>query len=252
MDTPRTPRLLPALTLLLLLAIGADVARRARRTPTAPPARSQRAPATTLAATAPPAADSGARARTRERIREDAGQSYLADMLAEADSMLRRWPDGRRLEPLRLAIVRGSAPGFREDFVGGVVWAVGRWNGVVPVQLATGADSARADIVVTWSGQLDSNRTGRTDLTWSSRGEIRRATVLLATHAPDGRILDAAQMTAVALHEIGHALGLGHSPVESDALYPMTRATQLSERDRRTARLLYELPPGSVRDVSGP
>jgi predicted Zn-dependent protease len=54
-------------------------------------------------------------------------------------------------------------------------------------------------------------------------------------------------MVALALHELGHALGLGHSPVQEDVLYPVTRANDLSDRDRRTARLLYSLPPGDLR-----
>jgi predicted Zn-dependent protease len=54
-------------------------------------------------------------------------------------------------------------------------------------------------------------------------------------------------MSALALHEIGHALGLGHSSSRADAMYPIAMSSELSERDRRTAQLLYDLPPGSIR-----
>ena len=70
---------------------------------------------------------------------------------------------------------------------------------------------------------------------------------VLATHTPEGQLLDGRRMAALALHEFGHAMGLGHSPSREDALFPVTHASDLSDRDRRTARLLYELPAGSIR-----
>ena len=55
-------------------------------------------------------------------------------------------------------------------------------------------------------------------------------------------------MTTMALHELGHAVGLGHSSDPKDALYPTSGAAALTPRDRRTATVLYELPTGSVRN----
>jgi len=263
--------LLPVLIVLLLGAVVADIVRRAvGHTPTeavapaAVPADAARgassagtaAPGTgggdmalSGSAAAPrTAADSMAHAGVRNRILIESEGTYLATMLAGGDSTLRRWPDERAGTPLRVAVIRQAVEGFREDFVSNVGWALGRWNGAqLPVQLVREPDTSGADIVVTWVARMDSNRTGRADVTWDALGRIRRVAVTLATHTPDGRLVVGRQMVALALHELGHALGLGHSPERADALFPETSAIELTDRDRRTARLLYGLPVGSFR-----
>lgn len=256
--------LIPALALLLVAAVATDVVRRAVHglRPAASTAAAPKPNRDVTVASPPttqppgPAAvkptdrlDSASRALAIGRIERDGAGTYLPAMLLENDSVLHRWADDRARRPLRVAVLRGdTVPGFRDIFLGNVAWAVGRWNGVgLPVWLEQGPDSAGADIVVTWADRLDSNRTGRTELTWQRRGAIVKALVTLATHLPDGRPVQPPQMVELALHELGHAIGLGHSPVKSDALYPQTSATDLTARDRSTAMLLYSIPTGSLK-----
>jgi predicted Zn-dependent protease len=52
---------------------------------------------------------------------------------------------------------------------------------------------------------------------------------------------------AIARHEVGHLIGLDHTEDESNIMSARVRVTDMSEADRATARLVYQLPPGSLK-----
>jgi predicted Zn-dependent protease len=127
--------------------------------------------------------------------------------------------------------------------------AFNRWESAgIGVRFATVTDTADADILVRWIDHFDFDRAGQTDLTWDQAGRVRKAAILLALRTHTGIVLPDPALLTVAVHEAGHALGLPHSPDSNDVMFPATQTGILSDRDRRTAQVLYQLPTGPVRD----
>lgn len=178
----------------------------------------------------------------REEVLRAAGGTYIGRLLLERDSMLARWPS-RIDQPIRVWVEPVSNAGFADH----VRAAFGEWTEIgLPLRFEF-VDRARdAEILVRWTDRLE-RKTGNTVWRVDRSGWMRGSDVLLATHLGDGRQLDARSLRAIALHEIGHALGLAHSDDRHDVMAPLVRVAALSTGDRATARLLYTLPAGHLR-----
>ncbi|HET7042866.1 MAG TPA: matrixin family metalloprotease [Gemmatimonadales bacterium] len=237
--------------LLLLLGRGAAHVRSAGPVATPPTphlGRSAQAARTDPALLVPPRPP--ARGVDVEAIRlaiRDAGAAvYLPAMFSETDSVLRRWTDDDATA-LRVAYVLGGVPGWDPEDQAIARAAFHGWEEVAPVRFVEVLDTADAQLIVRWIPRFAIDRTGQTDLTWDEQGRIHRAVIQLALADSGGRELAPDGLRAVALHEVGHALGLPHSDLAADLMFPATRRPALTPRDIATVQLLYRLPPVSLK-----
>ncbi len=188
------------------------------------------------------------KAEVRRRLVERGSGTYISEMLAERDSALARWPD-RAGRPLAIWIQPASSVSdWTEEYVNSVQAAIADWDALeLPVRFALTSDSARADVHVTFIDQFDEAISGRTKWERDDNWWITDADIVLAVHHRHGPPLDEDAMRALALHEVGHLLGLDHTEDATSIMAPRVRVRNLSAADRATVRLLYTLPPGGVR-----
>lgn len=183
----------------------------------------------------------------KRRLTREGARTYIGEVLAAHDSSLARWAD-RRSEPLRVWIQPLARIGdwtpllpplVREAFVD---WG----EAGLPINFTFVKDSATANVHVTWIDRFSEPISGKTLWTHDERWLILDADVVIAVHHRTGDPLDSAAIKAIALHEVGHLLGLDHTVDTTSIMAPRVRVKSLSAADRATAQLLYSLPPGRV------
>lgn len=178
--------------------------------------------------------------------------------------MDKRWPADHL--PLKVFIQKGDGiPRYKPNFYQIAQRACEEWttatNGAVQFKLVENSDES--DIQIEWveyCRDLGHDKAdGLTQLYYDGLGNIKSAHVYLATTMPN-RYLQGKQdnhtMRATTLHELGHALGLSHSPRSNDIMYFQNHSRQrimvqgiipiniplpagISENDRRRATMLY-------------
>ena len=174
------------------------------------------------------------------------GGTYMARLLADRDSTIERWPD-HLSSPLRVWIDSTTTlTGVQTGFPAAVREAFNEWASTgIPLRFAYVASPRDADVRVHWTDHLD-RKTGSTTWRTDRAGWLTGSEITLATHVSDGHSLDSRGMRAIALHEVGHALGMSHSSDGRDIMAPLVRVDGLSLADRNTIKLLYSFNAGPV------
>jgi hypothetical protein len=227
---------------------------RRRRGPVLPPASA--APGTPpawvralqeqrLEALPPPERDPAEESRL---LSELGPHTYIGAILEQNDSTLVRWPE--RDEPLLVWVQTGShLAGWQPELVRAAQEGFTGWmRTAIPVRFAFTGDSVAADVHVLWVDSFSESRVAIAYRVTDRSSWIVAATITMAVRSGGGEPLPLPLVRIAALHEVGHLLGLDHSPTPTDIMAgEATSVIHLSPGDISTVRLLYWLPPGRVR-----
>jgi predicted Zn-dependent protease len=155
------------------------------------------------------------------------------------DNQVRVW-----IEPA--SDVRGWSPGYASA----VRSAFLEWKRARTVTFRFVSESERSDIRVHWVSWFDEAgepMSGRTVSVRDPAGRILQAGIEIAVHHSDGTRLSTEEVRALALHEIGHALGLDHLPDDDAVMSPTVTVQRLSAADIAAVRRLYARPASRAR-----
>jgi hypothetical protein len=174
------------------------------------------------------------------------GAAYVESPEDAASASSARWltpPEGPRV--LRVAFA--SPPGGRSSFWDAARRALDVWAAVpdLPVRFRITAATDSADIEFRWIDRFPTSQAGAAHRRLDADGYIRHVVVVLAREHADGSPMSAEFRRLVALHEVGHALGLPHSDDPGDVMHPGNRNFTVSPRDLRSLGAVYASDPAS-------
>ena len=187
----------------------------------------------------------------RHRVDNLKPGTYIDEIILAQDSALYRWQESA-INRVRVFVEpTSSAAGWEPAYPDLARSAFAEWSEAgFPLQFTFLYDTAGADIRIRWRERFppeEGQRIGVTERLHTSQFWIASARIDIANHDSAGRLLSPRMVGGILRHEIGHALGLNHSGDISSVMYRESASTTISASDRATLRLLYLVPPGSLR-----
>lgn len=173
---------------------------------------------------------------------------YLTAVEAPSGGVLPRWRTGEDGSP-RTVTIHFETPDDRVRFGSGYRWAVNQaiaqWTSIpgVALRFREAASRETAQVIVKWTRGMPDDHSGLTAWETDQDGWIDSAVVTLSLVLADGSPVDRQLARRIALHEVGHLIGLPHSEDAADIMFPTSEQSRLSARDRDSARLLYAVEP---------
>ncbi len=175
---------------------------------------------------------------------EAIANSYIRGVIAQGD--VTRW--NTRTFPLKVYIQQDSGvPGY---YISEIEKAYNKWENVTGGQISFQFVSSpqNADMKCYFAPDLPNLSDDTAGFhQFKYYGDTIADSIIKFRYAnKNGNPYSAAMIYNVALHEIGHSLGLaGHSSKSSDLMYPisMNRNYDISKRDLTTLKLLYSMVP---------
>jgi hypothetical protein len=182
-----------------------------------------------------------------QKLADAKGATYVDAILAEREGNIARWVD-RRDTPVTVWVqpktaIRDFWPQYRDRVRDAFyTWAAAG----VPMRFLFVDDSTTAEVRVRWVDRFSDLAAGKTYWARDQNWWIVDADIEIALHRSTGEAFDGQALRAIALHEVGHLIGLDHSPNPDDIMSARVHVDGLSAADLRTASLIYKLPPGPV------
>jgi len=172
------------------------------------------------------------------------GAAYVEAPEDAAATTSARWltpPGGSRV----LRVTFANPPAGRDTFWDEARRALDTWSVVpnLPVRFRVTEATGSADIEFRWTDRFPTSQAGAAHRLLDGDGYIRRVIVVLARKHADGSPMSDEFRRLVALHEVGHALGLPHSDDPGDVMHPGNRNFTISHRDLRSLVALYTSAP---------
>ena len=194
------------------------------------------------------AGDSPATATATDLNSKDQSQINLADtyLPAAAANGAARWPANRM--PITYHMdENANVQGYRPGFKAAVEAAMNSWSNASGGKISfTPVDAGNAALQISWTDdptKMNAARElGHAEAVCDDQG-LRSSVILLLTKQVNGSVINDAFAKHIAMHELGHALGiLGHSPNADDVMYATTipgGSASLTKKDANTLLALY-------------